>query len=284
MKGKLKLMKKSLLKTIAMPIFYLVVIVLVISQAFKFNTFLGVAVVLALIFAIIYTKRADIYSLKAQMSFNTDSKKSFELFEKAYKTGKLKPNVALFYAYLILRDGRLDEAKAKIDEILQNSKSKLTDTDKNNAKLNLAIIKWKSNSLKDAIKMGEEIYSSGFKTTALYGTLGYWYILDKNYQKALEFNKEAVDYNSTDLVILDNLAQNYYFLGDIEKSYQMYEEILQKNPTFVEPYYNFALVLIKKGENERVAELLQKALDMPEKFLSNVSHKEISELLEKQSI
>lgn len=274
-------MKKSSLKTIAMPIFYFALLATAVSLAFSYNTILGIAVICGFILVALYLKRADIYSLRAQMAFNTDSKKSFELFEKAYKTKKLKPDTALFYAYLLLRDGKISEAKLKIDEILQNSKSKLTNAGKNNAQLNLAIIEWKSGNIKDAIAMGEEIYNSGFKTTALYGTLGYWYILDKNYQKALEFNKEAYEYNSSDLVIADNLAQNYYFLEENEKSYQMYEQILEKNPPFVEPYYNFALVLIKKGETKRATEFLQKALDFDEKFLSDITHNEINELLNK---
>ena len=34
------------------------------------------------------------------------------LFEKAYKTGRMKTHSALFYAYLLLRDGRTEESES----------------------------------------------------------------------------------------------------------------------------------------------------------------------------
>ena len=102
--------------------------------------------------------------------------------------------------------------------------------------------------------------------------MGYWYDLDGQYEKALEVNKEAYDYNSDDLIIADNLAQNYFLLGDIEKSHDMYVDILNKDPQFIEPYYNFALVLDALGEYDDALDELNNALEMKEKFLSTVTH------------
>ena len=54
---------------------------------------------------------------------------------------------------------------------------------------------------------------------------------------------------------------------------------MEKEPTFIEAYYNFALVLEKLGENKKAIESLKKALEIDEKFLSCITHKQVEELL-----
>lgn len=274
-------MNKSPLKSFIVTLLYAFVFFIIISKTAKIHIGLGIVSTLIILGGILYFKRATFYSLRAQMLFNTDKQKAFDLFEKAYKTNKMKPQIALLYCYLLLRDAQVDVADKKIDEILEKYKTNLSETDIKNAHLNKALIKWKSSDLSGAIKKAEALYESGFKTTALYGVLGYWYILDNQYQKAFEINKEAYEYNNSDLIIADNLAQNYYLLGDLEKSYEMYLQILKKEPTFIEPYYNFALVLIEKNEKEMAIKYLKKALEIEEKFLSDITHKQINELLNK---
>lgn len=274
-------MNKSPLKSFIVTLLYAFVFFIIISKTAKIHIGLGIVSTLIILGGILYFKRATFYSLRAQMLFNTDKQKAFELFEKAYKTNKMKPQIALLYCYLLLRDAQVDVADKKIDEILEKYKTNLSETDIKNAHLNKALIKWKSSDLSGAIKKAEALYESGFKTTALYGVLGYWYILDNQYQKAFEINKEAYEYNNSDLIIADNLAQNYYLLGDLEKSYEMYLQILKKEPTFIEPYYNFALVLIEKNEKDMAIKYLKKALEIEEKFLSDITHKQINELLNK---
>ena len=274
-------MNKSPLKSFIVTLLYAFVFFIIISKTTKIHIGLGIVSTLIILGVILYFKRATFYSLRAQMLFNTDKQKAFDLFEKAYKTNKMKPQIALLYCYLLLRDAQVDVADKKIDEILEKYKTNLSETDIKNAHLNKALIKWKSSDLSGAIKKAEALYESGFKTTALYGVLGYWYILDNQYQKAFEINKEAYEYNNSDLIIADNLAQNYYLLGDLEKSYEMYLQILKKEPTFIEPYYNFALVLIEKNEKDMAIKYLKKALEIEEKFLSDITHKQINELLNK---
>ena len=266
------LLQTPSLKSIIKPILYLILFFVILTYASKFGALYAVLAFLAILAAIYIAKRASILSLMATFKFKKDRQKSFELFEKAYKTGKMKPQTALYYSYLLLRDGKLAESDRKFDEILSKYKSKLSETDKNNAYLNKSLVKWKSGDLKGALKDAQALYDDGYKTTALYGVLGYWYDLDGQYEKALEINKEAREYNSDDLIIADNLAQNYFLVGEIEKSHDMYVDILNKDPQFIEPYYNFALVLDSLGEYDDALEELENALSMQEKFLSTVTH------------
>lgn len=280
-------MQTPSLKSILMPIVYVILFFAVLSYAARFGAIYAVIAFFAILAALYIAKRASVLSLIATVKFQKNKQKAFALYEKAYKTGKMKPQTALYYSYLLLRDGRLDESNKKFDEILSKNKKNLTEADINNALLNKALVKWKSGDLKGALKDAQSLYDSGYKTTAIYGVLGYWYALDGQYEKALEINKEAYDYNSDDLIIADNLAQNYFLVGEIEKSHDMYVDILNKDPQFIEPYYNFALVLESLGEFDDAVSELENALSMKEKFLSTVTHdmvkKKIDEIKNKIS-
>ena len=72
---------------------------------------------------------------------------------------------------------------------------------------------------------------------------------------------EAYDYNDCSAVIQDNLGQNYYLLGQYDKAEEIYEKTLASNPSFPEAYYNYSLVLAKKGKLDKALELAQKSLD-----------------------
>ena len=280
-------MQTPSLKSILMPIVYVILFFIVLSYAARYGAIYAVIAFFAILAALYIAKRASVLSLIATVKFQKNKQKAFALYEKAYKTGKMKPQTALYYSYLLLRDGRLDESNKKFDEILSKNKKNLTESDINNALLNKALVKWKSGDLKGALKDAQSLYDNGYKTTAIYGVLGYWYALDGQYEKALEINKEAYDYNSDDLIIADNLAQNYFLVGEIEKSHDMYVDILNKDPQFIEPYYNFALVLESLGEFDDAVSELENALSMKEKFLSTVTHdmvkKKIDEIKNKIS-
>lgn len=247
---------------------------------FKWFGVIGASVIIFGIFY--YVNRAQLMFMGASAKFNTGDKKSaFEKYEKAYKTGKLKPTNALFYAYLLLRDGQIEKSENLIDEIYTKYNKILLPNDKINVSINKALIKWKKGDVKGAIADAKSLYDSGIKTTALYGIMGYWYILDEKYDEALKINEEAYEYNESDQIICDNLAQNYFLTGNKEKSEEMYKELLSKEPNFIEPYYNYGMILKSNGNFEGAKEYFKKALTMEEKFLSTVTHNMVNSELSK---
>ena len=137
-------MQTPSLKSFLKPILYLVLFFVILTCASKFGAVYAVIAFLAILAAIYIAKRASILSLMATFKFKKDKQKAFDLFEKAYKTGKMKPQTALYYSYLLLRDGRLEESDKKFGEILSQNKKALTETDINNAYLNKTLVKWKS--------------------------------------------------------------------------------------------------------------------------------------------
>ncbi len=257
---------------------YLLIPFVCLFLAFQINVLLGWAVFVVGMGIMLWLLRGDLLTMIGNIKFQKDHGKGFLWFERALKTGRMRPDNQLIYAYLLLRDGSIDKAERMINKTLFLSKKKVSADVLRGSTLNLALIKWKRGNLKEAIADMEEMYADGYRSTVHYGTLGYFYILDGQYQKGLEFNREAHEYNEDDDVIYDNLAYNCFLTGDIRTAADMYEEILEHHPTFIEPYYNYALVLEKMGDYESAIDLCKQALTYSEKFLSTVTHEMVENL------
>ncbi len=261
------------------------VVTWIMSNAFGFVG--GIIGFLACIAVIAYMSRAVILFLAGSYKFNDNHELGLKLMEKAYKTGKLSTKYSLTYAFLVLRDGQLDKAEKLINKITYLKKQEIQKDYLMLAKINEAIIMWKKGELSQAIATLEEMYDKGYVSTTFYGTLGYFYILDGQISKAFKFNLEGFEYNGTNLVIQDNLANNYLLMAEYDKAQEMYDKLLKQNPEFIEPYYNYAKLMEIRGNKQSAIEYYNKALQYEEKFLSTITHEKIrSDLknLEEQDI
>ena len=244
----------------------------VLAILFSINTIIAIAALLLYIGFLLYMKRASIYTLIGSSNYSKGNLENAILwFKKAYETGRAKPRAITSYGYLLLKTGRLEEAEKIFEQILS---TKISSEDMMFAKSNMALALWKTGDLDSAVSMLEEVFIE-FKTTTIYGSLGYLLILKGDYEKALAFNLEAYEYNGTNSIILDNLGQNYYLIGEYEKSEEIYAKLIAANPTFPEAYYNYGLLLEAKGEKDRALEFMKKALNYKLSFLSTVSMEEI---------
>lgn len=262
-------------------ILYILLSGVAVTVAFSFGIITGIIIVLAGLLTLAFLLRGDILAIIARYAYNKDHGKGFLWYERAMKLSNLKPLHKLVYAYLLIRDGVLDKSEQLITKTLFIDRERLNDNLISGAHINLSIIKWKRGNLAEAIEEIEEVYESGFRSTVMYGTLGCYYILNNQRTKGLEFSKEAYEYNSTDMIIRDNLAYNYYLCGNIRTAADMYDELISEEPTFIEPYYNYGLVLEDQGEYEKAMVHYKKALKMPVKFLSTVSHEDVKGAIER---
>lgn len=270
-----------MLKKLWKPILYIIVSFFVVSTAFRFGWVVGVSVMLLGFLILAFIMRGDLLATYAQLQYNKDHGKGFLWYERAMKTGKMRPQSMLVYAYLLIRDGVLDKSEKIINKTMFMYKDKLTDEYRCASHLNLSIIKWKRGQLKEAIEELEEVYNTGFRSTVMYGTLGTYYLLNGQYAKALEFHKEAMEYNDTDHSIRDNLALNYYLCGNISMADEIYESLMDEDPKFIEPYYNYGMVLEQMGEYEAAMANYKKALTITVKFLSTVTHEQVQAAIDK---
>ena len=243
---------------------------------------MGVFTRLFLAFLVIigFVKRADICASFGKLAYRRgNEEKCLKWFDRGAKIGNMKFTNKLLHGYLVLRSGDAERAN-KLFNLL--GMEKLNEIQKIKLKSNKALCKWKMGDIKSSIEIYEEIIKDT-PSTVDYGSLGYLYILDNQFEKALEFNKEAYDYNSDSDVIIDNLANSYLKLKDYENAEKYYKILFDKNPTFPECYFEYGKYLFEKGD-EKASEYLNKALSCKFSELSAVKRKDILFYMENHNI
>lgn len=236
-------------------------------------------VISILLLLLVIFKRADILAVFAANKYYSGKKeKGLKLFKISDKIGTLSPQNSMRYGYALLRVGLLDEARKKLNLAYMTAKKEPL---KKSISSVLALVFWKDGDLDGAINLLEDVLQD-FKNTAVYQNLGLMYVLKGNAEKALKFNLEAYDFNSDDLIIKDNLAESYVLSGDIRAASKLYEEILEKEPHFPEPYYQYGTLLFENGEEKRGIELIEKSLTKTFTFLSENPKEYVENLLEEK--
>ncbi|MEN6315804.1 MAG: tetratricopeptide repeat protein [Clostridiaceae bacterium] len=267
-------------KTFKKALISFIIPVIVIIVAFTRSIWLGFAAILLYLAVLLYVKRVLLYTLMGSRNYSLGkTEQALKWLKRAHETKKSSARPSVSYAYILLKSG--DSVKS--EEILQKLlKDNSSNQDTPYIKSNLALVLWKKGELDAAVEMLEDLMKT-YKTTTVYGSLGYLYILKGDLEKALQFNLEAKDYNSADKVILDNLGQNYYLLGNYDKAKEIYEPLIAQTPGFPEPYYNYALVLEKLGEPESALEMAKKALNYKFTYLSSINRDEVESKIQQLS-
>lgn len=224
----------------------------------------------------LYSNKSRIYAIQATSNYSKGNlTKSLELFKKATSSGKVAPAVTISYGYLLLKTGNIVEAEKVLTSAIN---SNILQDEKMMAKSNLALVLWKKDQLDDAVTLLEEVIEN-YKTTSIYGSLGFLLILKGDLEKALSFNQEAFEYNSQNSIIIDNLAHTYYLIGEYDKAQELFEKLmaLTPPPAFAEAYYDYGLLLKAQNKKEEALAKFEKAQTFKLTFLSAVSADKITE-------
>jgi len=250
-------------------IFHIVALLITIVLFFVAKPIIAIAFIFIYIIAINYpTILYYIASNKYSQKKVEQANKYFDRVDRCfYSPTKLR----ISYAYFLLVQGKVDKAEELIKSIL---KKEMNDNDKINLSLNYSLVMWKKNDLDKAIDILRKTYTDN-KNTLIYQNLGYFLILKGDYNKALEFNLEALDYNSSDSGIVDNLAQTYYYLEEYDKAIELFHEVISKKPTFATPYYYYALILLNKDNEEKAIEILKRGLECRFTSLSIITKEDL---------
>ncbi len=254
----------------------LIGLIALIVWAFATNILFGVIAILAVALYYYFRRYATLCYMMGMRAYGMqDINGSFRWFERAEKKG-MNVNQKITYAYYLMREGRVERSEALLNSILAFSQKPDV---KYVAKSNHAILMLKTGRVAEALEELEEIFPV-YKNSTIYGSLGYLYIITGDMEKAKVFNHEAYDYNKEDAVILDNMVQLYNKLEDYETAYGYACELMEKNPTFIEAYYNAAIAEIALGKNEEAKAHLKHALTVRTCFISSVHHEDVQKLLE----
>ena len=202
----------------------------------------------------------------------------------AYKSGRMDPKSAASYSFILLKNGSLEKASEVLD-YAELSAFELKNRKKGEMKYNhvhsyRALILWKQDRLDDAVILLRNLLNDGYRTTVLFANLGWFLIKQERLSDALTVNLEALAYDRSN-GILDNLALNYYKIGDFKKSRELYEELIERNPLFPDAWFNYGKLLESQGEGEKSQEMYQKALDCEFSFLGTISKDEVEQAVQK---
>lgn len=249
---------------------------LLVVAAFYFaGPLFGFLFLLAMIIYYIFKNMPMIYLMIGKFNYLKDNEKMFAYLEKSYQTGRMKPDQKIYYGYMCMRERKYDKAERLFNDAMAFQKDEGVLA---RAKTNQALLMWKKGDLNGAVELMGEVFE-GYKSAVVYGNYGYLLILKNDLKKALEINLEGYDYDNTNDVICDNLVQNYYLLGDYEKSREYATQLMERNPQFPIPYYNYAKTLIALGEKDEAEEMLKKALNFPFSAVAEISKEEVENLL-----
>ena len=193
---------------------------------------------------------------------------ALKLYGEAARQGSLAPNIMQAYAVLLMRENEFEKAR-ELMEALSRNKS-LSDADWVQLRLQYSIYLWHTGQLDRAIETVQRAAAKGMNGS-IYGTLGmYW--VDKAKQTgefgpALEFNRQAMDYDDEDAATLDNMGQLYEAMAQAEgageqaKAYRArardyYKKALKQKPRQITTIYYLARMLHQDGDDTGARKLL----------------------------
>ncbi|MGH4051175.1 MAG: tetratricopeptide repeat protein [Clostridium sp.] len=230
---------------------------LLLFLLFKYNGFYGLGAIVMLILIGIFYSRVEIFAFIGNRKYIMGKyDDSVKWMRRAYNTKNCIVKYKNAFGYLLLKMGQTQEAEQVLMELYE---SKLSKDEYMLVKSNVALLVWKKGNIYRAVSMLEEVYME-FKNTKVYINLGLLLIIKGDLERALEINLEAYEYNDSSAIIQDNLGRNYYLLGIYDKAQEIYEKAIATSPSFPEAYYNYSLVLVKKGMREKALEFAQKSL------------------------
>ncbi|MCD8181713.1 MAG: tetratricopeptide repeat protein [Firmicutes bacterium] len=261
-----------------MSFLYIILGIIVIALAFKFNTWLGVAVIAALVIYGIYHFIPSYYATKGNQAFAAgDEDAAREWYKKAYDTGRTNVKLKTYYAYILLRTGYADEAEKVLDPIIRVKN--LAPEKKNLAKQQRCMVYYKQGRIDEALSDAMSIYDSGFKTSSLYGLLGYLKILHgDSLEETLAMCEEAYDYDSDNRDIADNLELCLYKMGRYEEAENVSDKLMENNDNFIEGCYHGAQIAVKRGNYEKAKKHLDKLAQCKRSGMTTITEEEIEAL------
>ena len=182
---------------------------------------------------------------------------ALRLYQEALQKGMNQPVLLRNYSMLLIHEGRFEKAQ----EVLRfaDRVSKLTPADRSDLTNQYAIVLWKVGKLTESVELLTQQMSKG-KTAALYSILGALLIETGDATRAERFNREALEYDESDPVFLDNMGQTMYRLfHDVPSAKGYFERAVQHKPGAIDPNYFLGLIGMEEGRWEEARHHLQVA-------------------------
>lgn len=202
--------------------------------------------------------------------------KAFKYYEKAI--AKKTKNVSALYAYgteILKEGGREDEALSHLERARKiNAKVNM---DKN-IRLAISSCYWVKGDIDRAINTLESLKSDyNYVNAHVYTTLGYFYILKEDFEKAMEYSKKAIEDNGEHAAAWDNVGQIYFRQDNFEDAKAAFFRALKYRENMVDSLYYLGIIYEREGDYDKAFEYFSKASKCNVSALNTVTKEQIME-------
>lgn len=244
--------------------------------------FLFPATILALLAWYLWWNRSALYVNAAHAAFRKgDEAKTLEQFAKAEAAGRLTADITASYAYLLLKNDRADEAMALLRFAIAHGRRgrPLKEKDLRLLKTYQGLALRQQGKLDEAIALLQSLHDDGYRTTALYGNLGFFLIEKGDLEAAEALCTEAADWAPDGKVILDNLGTVHLMKQEWDKAAEVYGRLLDLAPKFPEAWWGAGRASFETGDLVEARSRWEKALSFPFNALTTVERAVIEKAL-----
>ncbi|MBQ8971664.1 MAG: hypothetical protein IJ074_01090, partial [Clostridia bacterium] len=221
---------------------------------------------------------------------------ALKLYDEAYQKGERKFGILSGYAVLLMRKGEFEKAR---EVMLTASKDKsITPEDRQQLRIDYALCQWKMGRLEKAIETMCNAIGSN-KSGSIYNTMAVLLIEQARatgeFEEAIAWNREALDYDDEDAEALDNMAQLNLALSDAAKAkgeteeaekyrqeaLRYFESAWKNKPSQITSAYYYAKMLYEGGDIVKARKVLATIHGIPISAMVQVSKDEVDALEKK---
>lgn len=248
-----------------------------ITGVFLNMKFALVLFILLLLLYLFISKRYMIDVFKGIKAYNLeDYEKAIELYRDAAMSPWCNSTIITNYLICELKHGKPSLAKEYVTENLKLDRFKKLQL--LNLKITKSIVLWKNDCSEEAITLLKDL-AVNCKNTYLFETLTSLLLGSKKFVEAKKYIDEAMEFNSSSAITRSNYAEINYKLDNFDESKKVFDELIEENIKFVEPYYYCALMESNAGNFQKAIDYLHTAEGLNESLVSLISHKDIQQAL-----
>ncbi len=214
--------------------------------------------------------------------------RAINCFEKALKNNTKNILAIYNYGIILLQDGHFDKALKLFfkSQELNSKKAKRKSTTpavlnrtmllEKNIPLAISSCYWRLNNMDKAISTLEDLRKKyEYVSPNTLTTLGYFYLLVKDYEKAKEISQLAIDDDENFSSAWDNMGQIYLEQKDFKTAKEKFLKSIELNPKSVDSLYYLGIIEEIENNKEKALEYFKKALDCNITSLNTISKEAI---------
>ena len=210
--------------------------------------------------------------------FVRNFKKARKYYSLAAQLNTINVPALYNYGIMLLQEGRAKEALTLFERAEKYNTKLIYEK---NIPLAMGSCYWLMGDIDKAISLMEgleEKYS--YVNVSTLTTLGYLYILKKDYDKAEEYTNRALEDIPEHAPAWDNLGQIYFNKGDMEKAKEYFKKALEYRDNMPDSLYYMGIIAKNEGDKQAAVDYLRRALECNVTALNTVTREEISRQLE----